>query len=342
MTNLEILIYLFSDYFGLGLGKWVNRQRVAYRAKVANNQTEMKKYKITDKEISLLDELGMVWDSSEINKFNSTPELIVRYYIKKYFKDAKKLLKGDFLKTELDIYIPSKRIGIEFDGVAWHNQKEQLDLSKNKICMDNGVQLIRIRENGLSDIAGSENYFVVPDDFESLERVIETIVFDIGKIKINCDVKRDFELILSEHRNYVDYYWNTIFFEIKENYVVDGRAVVRQKDVSVTGQNLYNWICGQRSLYKKGELIESRKEKLESIGLVLDPVEELFNNGYNHLVEYYKEHGDCKVIASYHCSDGFFLGKWVSHRRGDYKHGKLSQDRIDKLNALNFTWSIHK
>ena len=74
----NINIPFFYDYFGLGLGKWVNRQRVAYRAKVANNQTEMKKYKITDKEISLLDELGMVWEASEINKFNSTPELIGR------------------------------------------------------------------------------------------------------------------------------------------------------------------------------------------------------------------------------------------------------------------------
>ena len=31
---------------------------------------------------------------------NSIPEIIVRYYVKKYFKDTIKLLTNDFLKSE--------------------------------------------------------------------------------------------------------------------------------------------------------------------------------------------------------------------------------------------------
>lgn len=33
---------------------------------------------------------------------------------------------------ELDIYIPSIRLGIEFDGANWHNSAEQLEREKNK------------------------------------------------------------------------------------------------------------------------------------------------------------------------------------------------------------------
>ena len=120
----------------------------------------------------------MVWDSNEINKMNSIPEIIVRYYVKKYFKDTVKLLANDFLNTELDVYIPSKRIGIEYDGVAWHKEKNK-DISKNKLCHDNNVDLIRIREYGLPNVKGSKNYYVKSDDMNDLQNALKNVLEDL-------------------------------------------------------------------------------------------------------------------------------------------------------------------
>lgn len=52
---------------------------------------------------------------------------------------------------ELDIYIPSKKLAIEFDGLYWHstqmNCNTSYHLQKTKLCESKGIQLIHIFED---------------------------------------------------------------------------------------------------------------------------------------------------------------------------------------------------
>lgn len=54
-------------------------------------------------------------------------------------------------KKELDIYLPSLKIAFEFDGLYWHNEKNQpsrsYHLHKTKECLEKGIQLIHIFED---------------------------------------------------------------------------------------------------------------------------------------------------------------------------------------------------
>lgn len=76
----------------------------------------------------------------------SFPEKCIYFYIKQVFEDAQENLKFDFLeKMEIDIFIPSLKIGIEYDGHYWHKSVAK-DARKDKICKENGIDLIRIRE----------------------------------------------------------------------------------------------------------------------------------------------------------------------------------------------------
>lgn len=63
-----------------------------------------------------------------------------------YITNDRKILDG----KELDIYIPSKKIAIEFDGIYWHNElnKSKLyHLNKTIECEKKGIRLIHIFED---------------------------------------------------------------------------------------------------------------------------------------------------------------------------------------------------
>ncbi len=128
----------------------------------------------------------------------SQPELITYYYVKKHFPDA---LSGD-RKTfgfELDIYIPSIKTAIEYDGVAWHNDKHEKDSIKNDKCFENGIRLIRIREDGCPNIDTSKHvtvYQVKPRNNDSLKSAILQIGSDLN-VLFDVDIERDSTEILS-------------------------------------------------------------------------------------------------------------------------------------------------
>ena len=79
----------------------------------------------------------------------SFPEQAIFYYVKKQFPDAingyKKIFNN---RMELDVYIPSIKVGVEYDGMAYHSSKEKIksDINKYAICKQNGIYLIRVRE----------------------------------------------------------------------------------------------------------------------------------------------------------------------------------------------------
>ncbi|MBE6015652.1 MAG: hypothetical protein E7241_09885 [Lachnospiraceae bacterium] len=77
----------------------------------------------------------------------SFPEQALFYYVRQYFEDA---TNSDYaaIGAELDIYIPSKRIAIEYDGFNWH-KNSSFEKEKNSLCQEKGIKLIRIREEGL-------------------------------------------------------------------------------------------------------------------------------------------------------------------------------------------------
>ena len=86
---------------------------------------------------------------------HSQGELDIYRYVQKLFQDAlsgqRKLLKNK--NFELDIYIPSLKKAIEFDGTFWHTSSWAIrhgaparDASKTQQCLDAGIDLLRIPE----------------------------------------------------------------------------------------------------------------------------------------------------------------------------------------------------
>ena len=84
------------------------------------------------------------------NKENHTsfPEQALYFYVKKYCPDAVNA-DNTAIGMELDIYIPSRQVALEYDGYNWH-KNNRFEIKKNLACIEHGIKLIRIREAGLS------------------------------------------------------------------------------------------------------------------------------------------------------------------------------------------------
>lgn len=137
----------------------------------------------------------------------SFAEQAVFYYIHKVFPDAINRYKAPFLeRMELDIYIPSIHIAIEYDGLAWHKtNKRKTELEKRKRCNNNGIKLWRLREAPLTkdDYWLADHCMHVDNMYDHfvLNQVIWYLIADIDKSTIGCpisiDVDRDRNEILS-------------------------------------------------------------------------------------------------------------------------------------------------
>lgn len=129
----------------------------------------------------------------------SFPEQALYYYVKKSFPDAINSDKSA-IGMELDIYIPSLRVAIEYDGKNWHS-KNEYELEKNSSCKRSKIRLIRVRESGLK--LYNDCVCLIRDDNrtdESLSSVIEKVLAEIGaSTDIDIDVKRDAASIYSSY-----------------------------------------------------------------------------------------------------------------------------------------------
>jgi len=139
----------------------------------------------------------------------SFAEQAVFYYVKKLYPDARSRYSARFLgRMELDVYIPSIRYAIEYDGEAWHKkeriEREQL---KYKRCHENGIKLIRLREKMAdlgSDIAdyqfGTEKLY----EHKNLENIIKEILKRINfpRFMMGCPIDVDIERDKFEIQNY--------------------------------------------------------------------------------------------------------------------------------------------
>ncbi len=97
---------------------------------------------------------------------------------------------------------------------------------------------------------------------------------------------------------------------------------------------LATWVHNQRA--RKGRLSEERVARLEALGFEWDPARADWEEMFQALVAFKENQGHCGVPAKR--SENPQLGTWVSTRRRDFRKGRLSEERVVRLEALGFEW----
>jgi hypothetical protein len=130
----------------------------------------------------------------------------VFYHIKQYFPDAINSYYPSWLNgKEIDIFIPSINVGIEYDGHVWHKDTKK-DLAKSKLCRPNLTSLIRLRESGCPTIRDKSIHInVEPDSEPALTKAITKVLKTIGVANpiVNSSdfTKKDFQELRSSYIN---------------------------------------------------------------------------------------------------------------------------------------------
>jgi len=105
------------------------------------------------------------------------------------------------------------------------------------------------------------------------------------------------------------------------------------------GFNLGNWVKMQRVAKSKGRLSTEQINKLDECGFVWDAIQFAWDSAFQNLQEYKLQHGHVLVPHLYETPDGFKLGSWVSMQRFAKSKGRLSRERIAKLDECGFVWN---
>ncbi len=104
------------------------------------------------------------------------------YFVQKFFSDAVSgyKIKSDNKIIEVDIYIPSLNLAIEYDGGYWHKNKAETDNRKNLMLNKAGLTILRIREFGLPALAPFEGDIIDVLDNENFNHIILTLKYLSG------------------------------------------------------------------------------------------------------------------------------------------------------------------
>ncbi|WP_443636100.1 Helicase associated domain protein [Candidatus Njordibacter sp. Uisw_058] len=101
------------------------------------------------------------------------------------------------------------------------------------------------------------------------------------------------------------------------------------------GSNLGTWLATQRK--NQDKLTKDQFKRLNDLGVAWDPRVYGWEQGFQHLVSYKEEFGDCLVEQKcQYC--GFALGSWVRNQRT--KEKTLAPERWSRLNNLGFVWDV--
>ncbi len=119
-------------------------------------------------------------------------EKAIAFYLREVGLDVAENYRPDWLDPfELDVYLPNLRTAVEYDGYPWHEDIEK-DLRKSRLCKQNGIELIRVRDNRCPEIDdGYICHYIPGRNGNALNKAIRSV---IATLQINGSLSPEHEV----------------------------------------------------------------------------------------------------------------------------------------------------
>ncbi len=86
---------------------------------------------------------------------SSAPEIRIFCELRPFFPDVRHRHRLDGLRLEVDVYVPSIALVIQYDSVYFHARRVDADARMSQDVLDAGHRLIRLRDGRLPDVPGT-------------------------------------------------------------------------------------------------------------------------------------------------------------------------------------------
>ncbi len=240
----------------------------------------------------------------------STPEQSIFYYIQRFFTDAQNRYQYKINNNyfEIDIYIPSIKVAIEYDGALWHKDKLDEDALKNLMLNKSGLYIIRVRDLDcpeLPDFYGKIFYHGKSPKGMHTNEYIELIMHDIAKFCTDKDLanklfnfKLTFEEYIKDSPDIMSYLYPNEVAENKSQFCgvefwdtqTNGRLSLKNIPANDKSTIYVNFIC------KAGKAIHTSINILRDKLQCKKPCNECIRN-FCSLIECCNE--DCPIVHNY-------------------------------------------
>lgn len=135
--------------------------------------------------------------------------------------------------------------------------------------------------------------------------------------------------------------WDMYYASAKQYYKENGNLEVPARYITEEGYALGSWLNNQKAIRKGtivGKLTEDQIQKLNSIGMIWDSLDNFWEQNFRLAKEYYLEHGNLDVPTNFRSTDGKHLGNWILRQRQLYKSNSLIDEQVKKLDSIGMDW----
>ena len=137
--------------------------------------------------------------------------------------------------------------------------------------------------------------------------------------------------------------WEVLCQAAADAAAKEGTLELPRSNTIHSGVPVGKWLELQRQVQagqRPGRLTAEQAAKLEKLGIRWNHrLEAAWEKGFASAQKYRTEHGDLLVPVRYRDKNDFALGEWIVYNRQRYLGGNLTQNRIERLEAIGMVWS---
>ena len=302
----------------LKLGRWVNMQR-------------SRKYRLSATRIKRLDDIGFNWDP-HLRQWEEGFEALQKFREK----------EGHCLVSR-----PTIIGGIKL-GLCVNVQR----MNKDKITPE---RVKRLEDLGFSWDARA-------DQWEEAFAALKKFRAMTGHCNVDADViaggmklaswiirqrqfRKNGKLTTQQisRLNSIKFSWDPRTEKWEEAFTALEKFRTRESHCKVPDNHVENdiqlgaWISVQRGLKKNGKLSDDRVKRMTKLGVIWDVLSDQWEQAFLAVKKFHKREKHWN-ISDDHIEDGIKIGLWVGVQRVSRNKGKLSKDRLMRLDAEGFSW----